>query len=144
MNRRTLIALWLFVVYLATTGCAAFAPLACRCATGGTLHLCGHGTCACRHRQALRTAPTADGALRAPCCNDRHSTEIDLYTSGDPDREDLNLRCRITDLPDGLAAECPCPAHVPALRRSAPLEPVPLPPNPAPRLRGLRAPPVLA
>ena len=46
-------------------------------------------------------------------------------------------------LPDGLAAECPCPAHVPALRH-------PALPRPAPPLtdcvrqpRGLRAPPAL-
>lgn len=146
MNRRNLISLWLLVVYLAATGGVSFASLSCRCATRltrPTMHHCACTHCA-RHRHAVRQSlPAAGTALSAPCCSDRHSTEIDLYTSGNPDRSERHVRCQITDLPDGLAAECPCPAHVPALRH-------PALPRPAPPLtdcvrqpRGLRAPPAL-
>ena len=146
MNRRNLISLWLLVVYLAATGGVSFASLSCRCATRltrPTMHHCACTHCA-RHRHAVRQSlPAAGTALSAPCCSDRHSTEIDLYTSGNPDRSESAVLIQITDLPDGLAAECPCPAHVPALRH-------PALPRPAPPLtdcvrqpRGLRAPPAL-
>lgn len=143
MKPRNLISLWLLVVYLTATGGVSLAPLSCRCAMRRTIHLCGHGACACCHRQAPQSAPSADGAMSAPCCGDRHATEIDLYTSGDPDRSIRQVRCPITDLPDALAAECPCPAHIPALRHAVLPRPAPPLARCVPQPRGLRAPPAL-
>lgn len=54
--------------------------------------------------------------MRAPCCGNHHSTEIELYVSSSFDNNERYTRCIVLDLPPALAAECPCPAHVPFLR----------------------------
>jgi len=138
MRVRRVISLLLLAVYLTAVGGASFASLTCRCV------MCHHASCPYRTRAAVCPAPQDNSLWSAPCCSDRHSTEIDLYTAGSQDDNVRYLRSLVIDLPADLAAECPCPAHCPALRHAPDLRPTPLRPNPVPACRGLRAPPVLA
>lgn len=78
---------------------------------GRTEHAC---CCHCLHVADLPAA--AGGEMRAPCCGNHHSTEIELYVSSSFDNNERYTRCIVLDLPPALAAECPCPAHVPFLR----------------------------
>lgn len=147
MKTRRYIALLLLAVYLVTAGGPAYLSLSCRCAVMrglrteavrggcGCVHACG---CCAGHRCGAESS----AALSAPCCSGDHSTEIDLYTAATSE-EGKSVRCAVVSLPPSLAAECPCPAHVPALR-GAPVErPAPLPAAPLLTAAGLRAPPAL-
>ncbi len=138
MSCRRYISLLLLAVYLLATGGAAFRSLSCSCMDKGHVaeHLhahCGHAAGVCDEAETLR----------ATCACDRHSTEIELYTNPHSD-DDKATRCAMVFLPAALAAECPCPAHVPALRRKAVDRPDPQPDSPLLESAGLRAPPVSA
>ncbi len=143
MARRRYISLLLLAVYLLAAGGGAYVSLSCRCIA--EKHACAqvHGCHGCADHGACGRCVFDDGAaqtLEAPCCGDRHSTEIDLYTGAHSDYEKA-VRCVVTLLPPSLAAECPCPAHVPALRRRSVERPAPVPAAPLLEFAGLRAPP---
>ncbi len=145
MKVKRYIALLLCTLYLAATAGTALASLTCRCLgmTAPVEHLC---TGDCHHAEAdadgLNGCPEC--SLKACCGCELHSTEIDLYTSSHSDDSEKYIRCVVAVLPPSLAAECPCPAHVPALRRAGLLPPVPLVREMPGRVFGLRAPPAWA
>ena len=99
--KRTITACWLLLVYLLMAVGPAWASLSCRCMMHRTAveevaaccahHHHHHGQheqhAACTACEALEHAP----AWSAPCCDDRHSTEIALYTNGDDERTDRFL-----------------------------------------------------
>lgn len=113
MKLKRSISLLLLAVYLFATAGTALASLTCKCVAmkARTEHAC---CCHCLHVADLPAA--AGGEMRAPCCGNHHSTEIELYVSSSFDNNERYTRCIVLDLPPALAAECPCPAHVPFLR----------------------------
>lgn len=141
MKLRRIISFLLLAVYLLLAAGSALRSLSCECvAMGGHAHdkasCCRHACCAARF-----VAAVADGSFASPCCDDRHSTEIALYTAAD-EETDKSVRCAVVHLPASLAVECPCPAHTPALRHRVVARTVPLPADHTPGTPGLRAPPV--
>lgn len=111
MKRTRYIACWLLAVYLLTAIGSACASLTCRCcvmtarteAVGGHHH--DHDGC-CRH-SSIHTTPE-QSAWDAPCCTDRHSTEIALYTNGSDGRTDrMVLPVLTASLPDDLPIAAP-------------------------------------
>lgn len=137
MRVKRCIALLLLAVYLLATGGRACAALTCDCVAmhGHAAHLC------CDHC-AEHAAPDGLPLWKAVCCDDRHSTRIDLYTAADDDSR--VVRVAVCDLLAALVAdECLCP-----LCRPAGMQPAerPSPPESGPELPacGLRAPPVLS
>ena len=116
MKLKRSISLLLLAVYLFATAGTALASLTCKCVAmkARTEHAC---CCHCLHVADLPAA--AGGEMRAPCCGNHHSTEIELYVSSSFDNNERYTRCIVLDLPPALAAECPCPAHVPFLREKA-------------------------
>ena len=140
-TRRFVISLLLLAAYLFATVAPAVASVTCKCvamrARTEQQHLC------CRHCQLPPHTQPADSDLRAPCCSFHHSTEIVLYTSSHSDDSEKYVRCAVYLLPPSMAAECPCPAHVPALRRSPAPRRDPVPLEGVREAVGLRAPPVL-
>lgn len=110
MKRTRYIACWLLVVYLLTAVGPACASLTCRCrvmtarteAVDG--HHRGHGCCC----HSIRTTPEQSACLAAPCCTDRHSTEIALYTDGSDERPDrIVLPVLTVSLPNDLPTAAP-------------------------------------
>lgn len=140
MVRRRYISLLLLAVYLLATGGVWLLSLTCGCADAE--HASEH-TCSTAGYHAGHDHDAADEELCAACTCGLHSTEITLYTAAHGDDE-KTTRCAVTLLPPSLAAECPCPAHVPALRRKPLLRPAPLTDEPLIAAAGLRAPPVSA
>ena len=127
MKLKRSISLLLLAVYLFATAGTALASLTCKCVAmkARTEHAC---CCHCLHVADLPAA--AGGEMRAPCCGNHHSTE--RYT-----------RCIVLDLPPALAAECPCPAHVPFLREKVAERRTPFVREASACSVGFRAPPVL-
>ncbi len=112
MKRTRYIACWLLVVYLLTAIGPACASLTCRCwvmtarteAVDGHHH--GHDGCCCH--KSIRTTPEQSACWAAPCCTDRHSTEIALYTNGNDERPDrIVLPVLTASLPDDLPTVAP-------------------------------------
>lgn len=141
MKFRRYIALILLSVYLFAAGGPAFASLTCECVAmhpRAAAHV--DAGCSCCDHSGDALAAKAD--VGNPCCAHHHSTEIKLYTGSGSDDEHM-VKCAVMALPHLLAAECPCPAHFPALRhvRGLPSAPLLCPALIAPR--ALRAPPVL-
>lgn len=111
--KRTITACWLLLVYLLTAVGPACASLTCDCAkhrAGAEVSCCahhlhhthhhaGHGkvAAACLPCEALEHAP----AWNTRCCDDRHSTDIELYTNGDDDRTDRLAALPALPLPSG-------------------------------------------
>lgn len=116
------------------------ASLTCKCVAmkARTEHAC---CCHCLHVADLPAA--AGGEMRAPCCGNHHSTEIELYVSSSFDNNERYTRCIVLDLPPALAAECPCPAHVPFLREKVAERRTPFVREASTLSVGFRAPPVL-
>ena len=119
-TKRTITACWLLVVYLVMTVGPAWASLSCRCmahraAAEEVAHCCVHHHHAHSDHAAAHAACTACDVLEhapawsARCCGDRHSTEIELYTGADDDRND-RIAAPASLL---LAPEC-TPAAAPA------------------------------
>ena len=130
----------LLTVYLFATAGTALASLTCKCVAmkARTEHAC---CCHCLHVADLPAA--AGGEMRAPCCGNHHSTEIELYVSSSFDNNERYTRCIVLDLPPALAAECPCPAHVPFLREKVAERRTPFVREASACSVGFRAPPVL-
>ena len=137
MKLKRLISLLLLSVYLLATGGPAYVSLSCKCVTMSS-HVC------CHHCQHGADAAGAGESLKAPCCGNHHSTEIELYVSSSFDNNERYTRCIVLDLPPALAAECPCPAHVPFLREKVAERRTPFVREASTLSVGFRAPPVLA
>ena len=136
MKLKRLISLLLLSVYLLATGGPAYVSLSCKCVTMSS-HVC------CHHCQHSADAAGAGESLKAPCCGNHHSTEIELYVSSSFDNNERYTRCIVLDLPPALAAECPCPAHVPFLREKVAERRTPFVREASACSVGFRAPPVL-
>ena len=132
--RRSLIALALLAVYLLMTAGTAAASLSCECLASPVraAHLCNHGC------PVSGAEPVADGMFGGVCCDDLHSTDIELYLSASDDAGKC-VRCVVTDLPPALAA-CPEPADMQALRPVAAERRTPFVTDPALPAVGFRAP----
>ena len=140
MKLKRSISLLLLAVYLFATAGTALASLTCKCVAmkARTEHAC---CCHCLHVADLPAA--AGGEMRAPSCGNHHSTEIELYVSSSFDNNERYTRCIVLDLPPALAAECPCPAHVPFLREKVAERRTPFVREASTLSVGFRAPPVL-
>lgn len=141
MKVRKFISLLLLAAYLFATVGAAVASVTCHCVTmkpRAAQHLCYS------HCQLPAHMQPADGEFRDHCCGNHHSTEIALYTSSNSDDSEKYVKCVVCDLLPSMAVECPCPAHVPALRRGPVPRPDPQPSDGFAEAVGLRAPPALA
>lgn len=144
MKVKRYIALVLCVLYLAATAGVALASITCKC-VGMKQSRVEKACCECYHQsQFSATSICHDCLLGSRCDCELHSTEISLYTSSHSDESEKYIKCAVSELPPSLAAECPCPAHVPALRHGMLLPPVPLVREVPGRVFGLRAPPVWA
>lgn len=137
MKLKRLISLLLLAIYLTAWGGPAYVSLSCKCVTMSS-HVC------CHHCQHGADAAGAGESLKAPCCGNHHSTEIELYVSSSFDNNERYTRCIVLDLPPALAAECPCPAHVPFLREKVAERRTPFVREASTLSVGFRAPPVLA
>ena len=134
MRGKRFISTLLLTVYLLAVSGAAWASLSCDC----RCH------CSCHHHvRAAHDAPADGVSLTAPCCDDRHSTEIELYTAAQDDEP--TCRCTVIDLPHCLAAAQSARLAAPKFRKQALAPPaVRALPDPSLPLSGLRAPPVSA
>ena len=97
MKLKRLISLLLLAIYLTAWG-PAYVSLSCKCVTMSS-HVC------CHHCQHSADAAGAGESLKAPCCGNHHSTEIELYTGSSSDNHERFIRCTVTDLPPALVAE---------------------------------------
>ena len=99
MKLKRLISLLLLSVYLLATGGPAYVSLSCKCVAmkARAAHVCCHH---CQHG-----ADTSDGtaSLKATCCGNHHSTEINLYTFSQDSEK--STRCTVTDLLPALEKE---------------------------------------
>lgn len=122
MSKKQLITCWLLAVYLVMAVGPAWSSLSCRCnrhvhAAEAAAGCCGahahhthvHHHPDCTTCRALEQQP----AWSASCCDDRHSTDIALYTGGDDDRTDRLSGVAVLQL---AAAEQPLAVAVPCIR----------------------------
>ena len=137
MKTKKGISLLLMTVYLLATVGAAVVSLTCGCVEQRVHaeHVCLSG---CQHDMP------ADGLVRSCCGCELHSTEIELYISQNSGDDERHIRCTVIDLPPALAAECPCPAHVPFLRKKVAERRPPFVQEAVLLPVGFRAPPVSA
>lgn len=140
MVRRRYISLLLLALYLLATSGAWSLSLMCDCADA---ERAGEHACCVAGYHVGHDHDAAAEELCAACTCNLHSTEITLYTAAHADNEKA-MRSVVTLLPPSLAAECPCPTHVPALRRERADRPTPVLQAPFLKSAGRRAPPVLA
>ncbi len=105
MKLKRLISLLLLAIYLTAWGGPAYVSLSCKCVTMSS-HVC------CHHCQHGADAAGAGESLKAPCCGNHHSTEIELYTGSSSDNHEKFIRCTVTDLPPALVAEAPVAADL--------------------------------
>lgn len=91
MKLKRLISLLLLAIYLTAWGGPAYVSLSCKCVTMSS-HVC------CHHCQHSADAAGAGESLKAPCCGNHHSTEIELYTGSSSDNHERFIRCTVTDL----------------------------------------------
>ena len=138
MKLKRLISLLLLSVYLLATGGPAYVSLSCKCVAmkARAAHVCCHH---CQHG-----ADTSDGtaSLKATCCGNHHSTEINLYTFSQDSEK--STRCTVTDLLPALVAEAPVAAVLKFFGETLPECGDPFVMRGHVRSAGLRAPPVLA
>ena len=141
MKLKKSISLLLLAVYLFATAGAAVASLSCECVSmkAHAAHVCCHH---CQHMEDAATSP--GGVMRAPCCGNHHSTDIELYTSSNAGNSEKYTRCVVLALPPTLSVECPCPAHIPFLREKVAEQRSPFVREACILPVGFRAPPVLA
>lgn len=105
MRAKRTIACWLLVVYLLTAIAPAYASLTCRCpvAKARTEAACCH-----RHSPIALVGTPEQAEWNAPCCCNRHSTKIVLYTNGSDDRTDrIAAPVSAALLPDDLSVAAP-------------------------------------
>lgn len=141
MKLKRVISLVLLAVYLFAAGGSAYVALSCSCLSPHAHLHAGHEGCLCCGHAAAEDHADDHPVFLAPCCGHDHSTVVELYT-GAEDRMP-ELRCAVVALPAMLAAECPCPAHVAALRGKPVERPLHFVEEPVPLQRSLRAPPVM-
>ena len=138
MSCRRYISFLLLAVYLLATGGAAFRSLSCGCMDKGHLaeHVhahCGHAAGACDEAETLC----------ATCACDRHSTDIELYTTAADDARPC--KCAVLALPHCMAAAQAARLAAPKFRKVRMVAPpVPIPQAPCLLVADLRAPPVSA
>ena len=125
MKLKRLISLLLLAIYLTAWGGPAYVSLSCKCVTMSS-HVC------CHHCQHGADAAGAGESLKAPCCGNHHSTEIEF------------IRCTVTDLPPALVAEAPVAADLKLFGETLPERGAPFVMRGHVRSAGLRAPPALA
>lgn len=97
------VALVLFAVYLLGVGGTALSSLLCPC-----VELHRHSTSCCHdhghtHTDMHPLAAAHDSDLSLPCCDDRHSNRVALYTSTDDEQRLTKIAMR--PLPPMLYAE---------------------------------------
>ena len=97
------VALVLFAVYLLGVGGTALSSLLCPC-----VELHRHSTSCCHDHGHTHTymhplAAAHDSDLSLPCCDDRHSNRVALYTSTDDEQRLTKIAMR--PLPPMLYAE---------------------------------------
>ena len=142
MKLKRYIALALCALYIAATASVSLASMTCKCLgmmRAQTEHRCAE---CCSADLCTDPLPCGGGWLATGCDCDRHSTEIELYTSSHSDDSEKFIRCIVSELPPSLAAELPEPARLILPAGDASLAPVPLPREVVLRNCGLRAPPV--
>lgn len=144
MQRKRFISLLLLTVYLLAAGGTAWTSLSCDCvamhARTAHTHACCHH---CHHHvQHTHLLPDAGTSLSAPCCDNRHSTEIELYTASSD--SDPVCKCTVIALPHCLAAAQAARLAAPKFRKQPLPPPFRIVPDPLIRTAGLRAPPVSA
>ena len=83
MKLKRLISLLLLAIYLTAWGGPAYVSLSCKCVTMSS-HVC------CHHCQHSADAAGAGESLKAPCCGNHHSTEIELYTGSSSDNHEIH------------------------------------------------------
>lgn len=145
MRRKRFISILLLTVYLLAVGGTAWASLSCDCVTMHARTIHTHACCHhCHHHvQHAHDLPDVDTSLSAPCCEDRHSTEIELYTASTDDEH--TCKCVVIALPHCLAAAQTARLAAPKFRKQALAPPVVrVAADPLIRTAGLRAPPVSA
>lgn len=109
MRLKRYIALLTAAIYCFAIVAPAHASVTCECVTRGAAaaHAC------CTHCLGGDCSP--EGVhIAAPCCDDRHSTEIALYTFASEEDNAPVRRIAALDLPEALAAEST--ATLPRLR----------------------------
>ncbi|MFQ7387590.1 MAG: hypothetical protein ACLRM8_08715 [Alistipes sp.] len=134
MKLKRLISLLLLAIYLTAWGGPAYVSLSCKCVTMSS-HVC------CHHCQHSADAAGAGESLKAPCCGNHHSTEIELYTFSQDNENRPAVRlptCR------PLVAEAPEPADISLGGEKTVGRCAPFVERSHVRCAGLRAPPVLA
>ncbi len=100
MRLKRYIALLTAAIYCFAIVAPAHASVTCECVTRGAAaaHAC------CTHCLSGDCSP--EGVhIAAPCCEDRHSTEIALYTFASEEDNAPVRRIAALDLPEALAAE---------------------------------------
>lgn len=126
----------LVAVYCLAAGGPAVASLLCRCmaATGHVDRFC---CCEVHH------AAAAEQLAEGPCCSDRHSTEVELYTFAPESLEKSVKRIHVNDLPPSLAVEVPLAAVADATESGVRIHSFHVACRPAPEVAvaALRAPP---
>ena len=138
MKLKRLISLLLLSVYLLATGGPAYVSLSCKCVAmkARAAHVC------CHHCQHGADTSGGTASLKATCCGNHHSTEINLYTFSQDSEK--STRCTVTDLPPALVAEAPEPADISLGGEKTVGRCAPFVERGHVRCAGLRAPPVLA
>lgn len=141
MKLKRLISLLLLAIYLMAAGGPAYVSLSCKCVamSAHADHVC------CHHcQQHADSADPARESVKAPCCGNHHSTEIELYTGSSSDNHQKFTRCAVTDLPPALIAEAPVVADLTLCCEKVTECSTPFVMRGHVRSAGLRAPPVLA
>lgn len=107
MTWKRSIACWLTAVYLLMAVGPAYASLSCRCTV-----MKARTTAACCHHHSPVAAETPEHAeWDAPCCCNRHSTKIILYTNETDDRTDrIAAPVSAALLPDDVPSTAPVAA----------------------------------
>ncbi|MBQ8581362.1 MAG: hypothetical protein IJ478_04675 [Alistipes sp.] len=139
---RQMVAMVLCAVYLLGVGGAALSSLLCPCVEWH------HHTAQCNHdhgHQHLDMHPLQaahDADFSAPCCDDRHSNNVQLYTASSD--EERVSKLFLPELPVALFEPQPELQHLASLCCGRCFEQLPLPYSRVVPTKGLRAPPVKA
>lgn len=100
------IALLLTAVYCFAAGGPAVASLLCRCMVANDRV---ESFCCC---SLLHVDTQGEHFADGPCCSDKHSTDVALYTFAAEGMEKAVKRLHVNELPPSLAAEAPLVAVV--------------------------------
>lgn len=172
MKFKRYIAFVLCTLYIAATAGMALASMTCKCLamrSGAVEHLCT--ACSSGVSRAVPTADCGcssgsrdersvdagmensgeelrnggcDCLLGTGCDCDRHSTEIELYTSSHSDDNEKAVRCIVAELPPALAADSCAPVSLAVHHGISFIVSDPLPLEGVVAVVGRRAPPFQA